>query len=266
MRKILSFAGGVAALLVLQISPTHAITYGQPDNGAHPNVGALIAEWREPGVKEQLCSGTLIDEDVFLTAAHCTAFLASMDPPITEVWVSFADDVAPVVESTLIEGTYVTNPEYSQRQSDPRDIAVVLLDVDQSMAPAALPPIGRFDQMKAAGTLKSTKFTAVGYGVQERQTGGGPPTFPEDGLRRRAVQSFNSLNKNWLRLSQNPAHGDGGACYGDSGGPNFLGAGASETNIIASTTITGDIACGSTNVTLRLDTASAHGFIGDFLD
>ena len=31
----------------------------------------------------------------------------------------------------------------------------------------------------------------------------------------------------------NPAHGDGGTCYGDSGGPNFLGAGATETNIVA---------------------------------
>jgi hypothetical protein len=37
----------------------------------------------------------------------------------------------------------------------------------------------------------------------------------------------------------NPARGDGGTCYGDSGGPHFLGAGTGETNIVAGTTITG---------------------------
>jgi hypothetical protein len=45
-------------------------------------------------------------------------------------------------------------------------------------------------------------------------------------------------------------------CYGDSGGPNFLGAGSSETNVIAATTIAGDTPCRSTNVDYRLDTAA----------
>jgi hypothetical protein len=69
--------------------------------------------------------------------------------------------------------------------------------------------------------------------------------------------------QDYLRLSQN--QGNGGTCYGDSGGPNFLGAGADETNIIASTTITGDTWCNSTNVTLRLDTASARQFLGKYV-
>jgi len=52
-----------------------------------------------------------------------------------------------------------------------------------------------------------------------------------------------------------------GTCYGDSGGPNFLGAGSSETNIVAATTINGDTSCRSTNVDYRLDTASAPAFL-----
>ena len=43
----------------------------------------------------------------------------------------------------------------------------------------------------------------------------------------------------WLRISMNPATGNGGTCYGDSGGPNFLG----HTDIVAATTITGDAIC-----------------------
>lgn len=63
----------------------------------------------------------------------------------------------------------------------------------------------------------------------------------------------------------NPARGDGGTCYGDSGGPNFLGAGATETNIVAATTIAGDFMCRATNVGYRLDTPSARGFLGQYV-
>jgi hypothetical protein len=74
--------------------------------------------------------------------------------------------------------------------------------------------------------LKGKRFTAVGYGHTERthEPGSGAPVFGEAGTRRYAVSSFGALNKNFLRLSQNPSTEDAGACFGDSGGPNFLGA------------------------------------------
>jgi hypothetical protein len=56
-----------------------------------------------------------------------------------------------------------------------------------------------------------------------------------------------------------------GTCYGDSGGPNFLGAGATEADIVAATTITGDFMCRATNVVYRLDTESARSFLGQFV-
>jgi hypothetical protein len=59
----------------------------------------------------------------------------------------------------------------------------------------------------------------------------------------------------------NPSHGDGGTCYGDSGGPNFLGS----SDIVAATTITGDSVCRSTNVDYRLDTASARNFLAPYV-
>jgi hypothetical protein len=59
--------------------------------------------------------------------------------------------------------------------------------------------------------------------------------------------------------------GDGGTCYGDSGGPNFLGAGTGETNIIAGTTITGDTPCTQSNVIYRLDTKSARDFLKQYV-
>ena len=83
--------------------------------------------------------------------------------------------------------------------------------------------------------------------------------------REYAISTFNAVGPSYLRLSQNPATGNGGACYGDSGGLNFLGAGSSETNIIAGITITGDALCKSTNVIYRLDTQSAREFLSQYV-
>jgi hypothetical protein len=83
--------------------------------------------------------------------------------------------------------------------------------------------------------------------------------------REFAVGSYSALNRGYLRISQNPSTGNAGTCYGDSGGPNFLGAGANETDVIAAITITGDAWCRSTNVTYRLDTASARTFLSAYV-
>jgi hypothetical protein len=129
------------------------------------------------------------------------------------------------------------------------------------LTPAELPTLGLLDQLNQKNGLKGQTFTAVGYGVHEVQVGGGPPVFPGGDTRRVATSSFSALNKTWLRLSQNPSTGDSGTCFGDSGGPNFLG----DSDLIASITITGDAMCRSTNVTYRLDTPSARGFLDDYV-
>jgi hypothetical protein len=161
----------------------------------------------------------------------------------------------------------VSDPEYSQRQSDPADIGVLILPsrATQGITPATLPSAGLLDQLFAAGVLKRATFTAVGYGLQDRVTGGGPPTFTDENPvpRKYAYSSFNALNKAYLRLSQNPATGNGGTCYGDSGGPNFLDVNG--TRVLAAITITGDAVCRSTNVDYRMDNATARRFLGQYV-
>ncbi|MGH2529225.1 MAG: trypsin-like serine protease [Actinomycetota bacterium] len=266
---------GVAAMVLLSVGQAGAITFGVPDGNDHPNVGALIAEWRTPGVKEEFCSGTLVAPSIFLTASHCTAGLESRE--VSDVWVSFDTDIGDPVRPTtnLIHGAMHTNPVFGFSGpggfSDPHDIAVIVLDqpaaaIYPGIEPAALPALGLFDRLSAKNGLRGQKFTAVGYGTHQPQPGTGPlpDTFPFDGKRWRAVSEFNAINAAWLRLSQNRATGDGGTCFGDSGGPNFLGAGATETDVIAAVTVTGDAVCRATNVIYRLDTASARQFLGSF--
>jgi hypothetical protein len=161
----------------------------------------------------------------------------------------------------------VTNPLFNQAQSDSQDIAVLLVNPRQTrgIAPAVLPAAGLFDRLSAQNGLKDTVYTAVGYGLQNRVTGGGQPFFQDRNPvpRMFAFSSFDSLNGGYIRLSQNPSTGDGGTCFGDSGGPNFLNVNGVRT--LVAITITGDAVCRSTNVDYRLDTASARAFLAPFV-
>ncbi len=258
--KSITVVAAMMGILILGVLPSLAITYGEADGEGHPNVGVLV--YQDGGEKVGLCSGTLIASDVFLTAGHCTAYLSLLG--IDSVWVSF-DSIFDPGSSTLISGTYYTNPDYYIHSfAAQSDLAVVILDEEVTwIAPASLPTLGLLDHI--GKDLRHQEFTAVGYGDIQPSIGHGPPFFNYFGTRRVAASAFNALNKNWLRLSGNIATDDGGTCYGDSGGPNFLGAGASETNIIAGITVTGDAMCLATNVDLRLDTVSARSFLGQFV-
>jgi secreted trypsin-like serine protease len=250
MRKL------VLGLLAAAIAATaaQAITYGQADGTRHPMVGALVGTF--DGQTYPYCSGTLIAPTVFLTAAHCDIGSSSVTVTFDEVYTAGA---------TLHAGTYHANPAYTKSQKDPQDLAVVVFPAPiAGITPAHLPAAGVLDTMRANGTLgQGTRFTSVGYGAQEMPKGKLAPTYED--AREFASSSFNALGPGYLRLSQNQATGDGGTCYGDSGGPNFFGAGAGETTTIAATTITGDTRCAATNVTQRLDTPAARAFLGNFV-
>jgi hypothetical protein len=199
------------------------------------------------------CSGTLISPTVFLTAAHC-------DLGVSRVQVTFDSNFDPV-RGTRLWGTWHADPAYNQSQNDPHDIAVVVLDrAVKGITPARLPRANSLSNLSG-----SQKLTMVGYGAQSVTQGGGPKELHYADVRFMSVGTLNSINPSWLRISQNPSRDDAGACYGDSGGPNFLGGGATETNIVAATTITGDAWCRSTNVSYRLDTSSARAFLGQFV-
>jgi secreted trypsin-like serine protease len=248
------------AALVITL-PAGAITYGHPDGNGHPNVGAVI-RLRSDGQYRILCSGSLISPRVFLTASHCTRFLE--DQGISDVWVTF--DPTFTQGSTRIHGTMHSNPLYSQRQSDTGDIAVITLDeAVTNVDPVQLPPLGLLDEMKASGTLNGTQFTSVGYGVREPHPGPGGIVNPFPMERWYAAGEFNALNKTWLRISQNQATGDGGTCSGDSGGPQFLGAGETQTDTQVSITIPGDVFCFATDVDYRIDTPQAREFLSEFV-
>jgi len=260
MSKKLFLTVAVFAIMLIAVPFAQAITFGQPDGDNHPNVGAMIVKGSD-NYPRLLCSGTLIAPQVFLTAAHCTAAAAAYGFAPGDVFVTFD----PVVDenATLHEGTYHLNPNYGHDMHDLNDVAVIVLDdavVD--IEPAILPSAGLLDQMKAGKALKGQEFVTVGYGSLRDDKTGGPHAIGDAGERYFAEQTFQALKPYWLQISMNPSTGSGGTCYGDSGGPHFLG----DSDMVVSLTVTGDAWCRATDVTYRLDTDSARGFLSRFVD
>jgi hypothetical protein len=252
----------------------NAITFGVADTeNRFSNVGAFVVQDPETGQIYPICSGTLIAPTVFLTAAHCNVvYNLDLAPLGYTPFVSFANplpwgDMTDRRTKLVPIARIITNPRYSVDQKDSGDIGVLIIAErhTRGVTPATLPTLGVLDQLATQGTLQTATFTPVGYGVQERVVGGGQPHFQDTNPlpRRYAFSSFNALSPGTLRLSQNPATGNGGTCFGDSGGPNFLDVAGVAT--LVATTMTGDDVCRSTNVTYRLDTTEARSFLGRFL-
>ena len=273
MRMRALFAIVMVGLVTLTLR-VGAITYGFVDsNNAFRNAGAFIVKSPTTGQIFPICSGTLIASEVFLTAGHCTAFFEQdLAPRGFTAFASF-DQSIPFGSLTtrktrlLAAEQVVTNPNYSQRQSDSGDLGVLIVDARETrdIVPAPLPEAGLLDKLAAAGALDGVPFTNVGYGLQNRVVGGGIPYFQDLNPipRMFSFSTFNALNGGYLRLSQNPSTGDGGTCFGDSGGPQFLDVNGTRT--IVSVTVTGDAVCRATNVAYRLDTASARLFLATFV-
>jgi hypothetical protein len=272
MKRLICFSIVTAGLVLgsLFISPrASAITYGFVDsNNTFSNTGAFIVKSSSTGQIFPICSGTMITANVFLTAGHCTAFFtAELVPQGYVAYVSLDSSIpfgSLTTNSTQLFAVshVVTNPNFSQRQSDSGDVGVLILTQNvNGVTPATLPSCGLLDQLSPQNGLKSAVFTAVGYGVQNRVVGGGVPFFQDLNPvpRMFAFSSFNSLNRGYIRLSQNPSTGNGGTCFGDSGGPDFLTVNGQQ--LIVAITITGDTVCRATNVVYRLDIASAQSFL-----
>ena len=254
MRRLAPIAAAlVAVVLTLGAAPAGAISYGESDGTAHPNVGALVVVL--PQGPASICSGTLVAPTVFLTAAHCVYG----DLGTLPLGVTF--DPVVTTSATVYRGHPVIDPLYTDYkgtggESDPHDVAVLVLDAAPAgITPATVAPAGYLDRQ----SLRGAPILAVGYGTVRVTRKTGPQGILDNNERRRGTGTFRSLQDAWLRVSMNQATGNAGTCFGDSGGPHFLG-----TALVAITSI-GDTQCKSSDVDYRVDTAETHAFLDPFL-
>jgi secreted trypsin-like serine protease len=231
----------------LGAAAAHAVVGGTPDGNDHPSTGGLVADHAYSDGTWIYCSGSLISPTVFLTAAHCGE---GGDGRVRVTFSSAYHD-----GDTTYAGTFHADPAYPGPQGDPHDIAVVVLDkAVKGITPVTLPRASSLSNLKSG-----VPVVGVGYGAYQVTNEPGGHHYLYNDIRMEGTGSLNSVDKNWLRVSENSAQGWGGGCFGDSGGPNFIG------NVEVGTTITGDAICRSTNTAYRLDTAVARDFLGQYV-
>jgi secreted trypsin-like serine protease len=269
LASVLSALSLVAGML-LTAQPAAAITGGQRDE-VHTNVG-VVRFTTESG--RFRCSGTLISPTVVLTAGHCTGDTGAS--PATNVYVSFntdlpLDPLAPGITpqeraaraANYITGTAHPDPGWTGKLSISKqhDQGVVVLDAPAAskwpgITPAPLLPVGTLDGNQ--GALKNETFTLVGYGVdigaKKSQI-----VVPE----RRFTTSFLKNVQDEVvtfQINDRDSKAGGGSCFGDSGGPVFLGQ-----YVAGDASYVNSLTCNATGGYQRVDTPYARAFLEQFI-
>jgi len=241
LRRTLAALALTGATLVATAQPALAITGGEPDGNRHPNVGLILFYSAEGRFR---CSATLVTPTVLATAAHCTdgtlgKTLVTFDSVIAEAPPSpfpvaanpsAGYTAAEITAAGYLSGTALTHPEYSgfTDLDNWNDFGVVVLDKPvKGITPATVAPEGYLDRV-AQPALNSTLFDVVGYGTEIRKPESGPQkpqpmSYPL--IRRYTTSPGQKLTPQILQLNGNinDTRGGGGTCFGDSGGPVFLG-------------------------------------------
>jgi V8-like Glu-specific endopeptidase len=251
----------VLATVVIAINPIAAVTDGELDGNRHPYVGLMVAQAAN-GTPLWRCSGTLLSATLFLTAGHCT------ESPAAHVEIWFDADVESGIPGNGYPfkgdagGTPFTHPNYDPRAFFLYDLGVVVLKKGIAMSEyGALPRLNVLDKLSERRGLQDVTFTAVGYGLQQ--------SFPDQAsflahnqrVRMLARPHLLQINTGFtgdfsILLSNN--HATGGTCFGDSGGPNFIG----DSNVVGGVTSYGlNVNCAGTGGVYRVDRADDLNFL-----
>ena len=267
MRKKMLFAVfSVIVILAIAVSPVGAITDGELDGENHPYVVLLLMD--VGGAPAYRCSGTLLSATVLLTAGHCAGAPGEFSGMrvFTESDVQNGNNTYPVAggPNSVEAVSWAAHPLYPTAPFYVHDVGVVILKEPGVVLDeyGVLPTVDQLDVLKTKRGTQNQTFTAVGYGLQEIN-----PVFIErEKIRMVAHPHLIQINGGIvgdfsLLLSNN--HSTGGTCFGDSGGPNFLG----DSNVVAGVTSFGlNGNCAGTGGVFRMDRQNVLDFVNSYLD
>jgi hypothetical protein len=279
-RKLLALSVAAAALALTAL-PVGAITNNYLTDNEHPFVG-LVVFYDSDGEFIWRCSGSLLDEKVFLTAGHCT------DAPAASARVYFqqnaganydpATQLDPVsgYPDMCADGTLGTMCATSDEIYDygfdsfagfpnTRDAGIVVLDQPITLSEyGSLPSVGALDDLARARGLKDVTFLASGYGLSYRSPVGAVSFRSRLMGYGTLVNLGSALTDGYNLQTMGNGDGRGGTCSGDSGGPVFYPA--SSNTIVAVTSFGLNSNCRGVDFAYRVDRSAVQAWIADVTD
>ena len=238
------------------------ITHGTLDGAAHPAVVLIVID--SAGSPLYRCSGTLLSPKVVVTAGHCTGEQGEFSGMrvFTESDVQNGDNNYPYAGPNTVEAkSWRSHPQFTEAAFFLHDVGVIELKSGVNLPASAYGKLPSVDQLDALKPSSATTFTAVGYGVQRVN----PVKLEAEKIRMSATPHLIQINTGFtgpfsLLLSNNAS--TGGTCFGDSGGPNYLGT----SNVVAGVTSFGlNGSCGGTGGVFRLDRRDVLAFVAPYL-
>jgi secreted trypsin-like serine protease len=238
------------------------ITNGTLDGDAHPGVVLIVMDIA--GSPAFRCSGTLLSPFIVLTAGHCAGEPGEFSGMrvFTESDVEHGDNNYPFAGPNAVEAkAWHSHPQFTEALFFLHDVGVIELAKPIKLSASAYGRLPTVNQLDALASKSSTTFTAVGYGVQQIN----PAKVVEELIRMSAEPHLIGINSpstgSFSMLLSNNAS-TGGTCFGDSGGPDYLGT----TNVVAGVTSFGKNGnCAGTGGVFRLDRQDVLEFVQAFL-
>ncbi|HEV2750645.1 MAG TPA: trypsin-like serine protease, partial [Gemmatimonadales bacterium] len=238
------------------------ITNGTLDGDAHPAVVLIIMD--VAGTPAFRCSGTLIAPKLVLTAGHCAGEPGEFSGLRIFNEADVQDDPTypfPGGPNTIEATAWHSHPLFTESAFFLHDVGVVLLSKAVKLSAGQFGNLPTQDQLDGLKNGSATTFTAVGYGLQEIN----PVHIESLRIRMFAEPHLIQINTTGtgdfsMLLSNNAS--TGGTCFGDSGGPNYLGS----SNVIAGVTSFGRNGnCAGTGGVFRMDRKNVLDFVGQYL-
>jgi hypothetical protein len=165
--------------------------------------------------------------------------------------------------ANYITGTAYPDPNWTGKLSISKqhDQGVVVLDAPAitkwpGITPAPLLPVGTLDVNQ--GALKNETFVLVGYGVEI-----GAKKAQLVIRERRFTTSFLKNVQSEVvtfQINDRDSKAGGGSCFGDSGGPAFLGQ-----YVVGDSSFVNSLSCNATAGYQRVDTPYARAFLEQFI-
>ncbi|KYG70494.1 serine protease [Bdellovibrio bacteriovorus] len=213
----LVLAGLVSSLALTACSP-QASNQGEIQTTGEGIIGGKVVEAGDKiqesivavydAVEGQLCTGSLLPNNLVLTAAHCIG----TEPEA--MYVFFGTEVNKFAVRRQVDKVAISSL-WETRQYEDFDTGDIALMHFQGEVPAGYKPATFLSETNKKLLKKGAKVVLAGYGITDGVTGDGAGTLRVTSVKI-ADPKF-SLTE--VKLDQT---GGTGACHGDSGGPAYI--------------------------------------------